>query len=496
VEKISTKDYDQKTKESLIWNTMLPVAFQVFRFAIAIVTARILDPKDFGIMGMASIIIYYANSISNFGFSNAIVQRKTIDSRHINSIFVINLVISIFLTLLILLTAESLAEFFQVEELLYVFYAFSSIFLITAFYTVPVTLLRRELDYKEVSKIEFLRGAVQSVSALIFAMLGWQYFALVSGLILSNLVATIWIQSKVTWRPSLNFDKQAVSEIFNFSVWNFAVTQIRLLNDYVDKLIIGKFLGPILLGYYEKAFSISFMPVDILGNRISGVMFSSFARQQEDRQKLVAYLEKSLVLLSTLCFPIFIGIFTVTPIFVTTLLGEKWEPMIVPLKILLMAMLVGSLANQVSVMNISTGNYKSQIRRRAICLVLFTTACLSLVHYGINTIAAVYLGYQVLFLVLSFQLTKKELSVSWLIMLRNIWPALGGTLVMAAAITTLKVFIFPRTSFLNLVILTFTGVCLYSASQFVFRCHQNEFLLDEVLAMVNKFRKRIRMALS
>jgi O-antigen/teichoic acid export membrane protein len=238
------------------------------------------------------------------------------------------------------------------------------------------------------------------------------------------------------------------------------------------------------------------MPVENLGNRISGVMFSSFARRQEERQRLIEYLEKSLVLLSTLCFPIFIGLFTIAPIFVTVLLGQKWEPMTRSLEILLLAMMVGTLANHMGTMNISVGNYKSQIRRKGFCLFILTVACLWLVRYGIDTIAFVFLGYQLVLFTLSFQLIIQKLQITSINILRSIMPPIIGTILMAAVIAILKYFVFPEKTFLNLLLFSCLGIFLYSTSQFVLRTPQTAFLVDEVSIIFKRVGRRIRMTFS
>ena len=84
----------EKTKRSLAWNTVLPGLFQIFRFGVSILIARLLNPKDFGIMGIASIIIFYADSLSNFGFSTALIQKKQITNDHINSVFSLSAILN------------------------------------------------------------------------------------------------------------------------------------------------------------------------------------------------------------------------------------------------------------------------------------------------------------------------------------------------------------------------------------------------------------------
>jgi teichuronic acid exporter len=173
------KDIGNKTKESLIWSTFLPAVFQLLLLAVSILIARILSPEDFGIMGIASIIIFYSDSFSSFGFSTVLIQKENISREHVNTVFTINLSISICLLLLTCILSKTAAIFFNVPELRTVFPVMSFIFIITTFYTIPETLLRRDMHFKSISKIEYIKGTSQSLIALLLAWLSFQYWSLV-----------------------------------------------------------------------------------------------------------------------------------------------------------------------------------------------------------------------------------------------------------------------------------------------------------------------------
>ena len=486
MKKISSEDLGQKTKESLIWNISLSGVFQIVRFAISIVIARILDPKDFGIMGISSILIFYANSLSTFGFITALVQKKEISLKHINSLFTIDLGVSVFLTLSTCILAVPVAHFFNTPELRNVFWVLSSVFMITAFYDTPAALLRRDLSFKLHAKIDLVRGIVQSLSTLLLAYLGFAYWSLVIGLVLANLSGSIIINYRSAWIPKIQYDSKAVKEMFNFASWNFVAAQVRLLNDYIDKFIIGKFLGPITLGFYEKSFGVAFMPVENVAYKIGGVMFSTFSRSQTDKKQLENYLGKSIITISVCCFPIFIGLVSVAPYFVVPLFGEKWAPMLPSFKILLIAFLVSSLSYIINTFNIATGRHREQIIRRACCLIFLVVPCLLVVKLGIEMVAIVVLGYQILFLFVSFQLTREKISVTWSRFLYWLSPAFSGSIIMFFAVTFSANSFFSKVNLTNLILLVTLGGLIYTAWLLLINFPQSKFLKDEVLARIKK----------
>ncbi len=482
--KQSDADFSKRVKESLVWNTVLPISMQVFRFVISIFIARLLNPVDFGIMGIAGVVVFYADSFTNFGFSTAIVQRKDISERHIQSIFTINLAISLLLTAGLWFSADGLARYFNLEELKGVLRALSIIFILTTFYTIPVTLLRRNLSFKTVSQMDFLRGATIALISLALAWMGFEYWALVIGLISTNLLSVIVINLKVSWRPRIMYDHQAVKEIINYAGWSFINAQLRLLNDYIDKFFIGKALGPVSLGYYEKAFGLAFMPVESVANRIGGVMFSTFSRYQSENEKLLEYVEKATVATAVLCFPLFVGLLSVSSHFTIACLGEKWAPMIPPLDVLLLSFALTSLTTIPSTLSLGAGRYKTQVTWRATCLVFLIVACYIASRYEILYVAYAVLAYSALFMVGSFQIAKGVTGLTWRLFIASIAPAASGTIVMYALVASAARLYFPEYTLSNLAILVGVGAVAYTLWMACIDFPRTRFLRNEVFRIV------------
>lgn len=471
---------EEKTKESLIWNTVLPGFYQIFRFVIAVFIARLLDPKDFGIMSIASIVVFYTNDITNFGFSTALIQKKNINEKHVYSVFILNISISLLLTIILILTSRHFAVFFNLIELEMVLICLSPIFLLTSLYMPPLTVFKRNLQYKTISKIEVFRGAVQSFTSLSLALLGFSYWSLVWGLILSNIVGTILIIWKSRWVPRIIFDLEALREIFGFAAWNFGAAQLRLLNDYFDKFLIGKFIGAIQLGYYEKAYGLANMPIETISHRISDVMFSTFSRVQHDEIKSVDYLRKTIILMSLVCFPIYFGCFAISEELVLVLFGEKWESMVAPMKWMLPSFMIVSISNIFSAFNTSSGKYKSQIITRVICLSLFMASICFYADKGILIISQLFFIYQLIFFIISVEVSiskkifRREKIIEWIL------PSLFFSSIMFLIIELIEKYIFHNIKYIELAILVFVGFISYFSLFLVVRTEETEFYRKKI----------------
>lgn len=475
-----------KTRESLFYNTLVPLLFQVLRLFVAIIIARILDPKDFGIIGLASVVIFYSNSLTNFGFSTALINKKEINKHHINSLFTLDFMISCFLCLLTILSSGYIAAFFKIDELNLVLKALASVFVITSFSMVPLALLKRDLNFKAVSLIEVSAAISQSLLVLILAYSDFHYWAIVTGMIMANVLSSFFALMMAKWKPKLWIDWKAVQEIINYASWNFLEAQLRLIENFMDKFIVGKFLGPVNLGYYEKAIGFAYMPVESLVHKITGVMFSTFSRNKSDETALLYYLERSIVLVSVICFPIFAGFATIADYFVLIFLGEKWAPMIPPLYFLLGAYALYSVVASMNVFNIATGSYKPQILSRIFCMISLLCALFFLVGNGITAVAIVMLFYHALFLSCSLALMGRRMQIGIDHFFKWLFPAILFTSLMIISVNIASNTIFIDKSVFNLLSLVLVGGFSYVVAFFLFGFSSTRFLKKEMFNVLTK----------
>jgi len=472
-----------KSKESIRWTLATGPLLQVAQFGISIILARLLEPRDFGIMGIASIVIFYSNTASDLGFGDAIVRIKKITNEHIDSFFALNLSISMALAIAVILSANALASYFRIPELTNVLRVLSAIFIITSFYNIPKALLRRKLAYKTISQIDILRRIAGFSCTLPLAFLGFRYWALILGTLSANTMATLAILYKSDWRPRFKFYPKAIKEIAGFASWRFISIQASMLCTYIDKLIVGKVLGATPLGFYEKSFGIAFMPVQQIAQRISFVMFSAFSRIDSKSVDMLHYFRRTITLISVLCFPLLIGLYLVADHFVIVMLGEKWAPMIPSLKILIIGFIFASLASPFETINFSSGNYKLQVKIRLIMLAILAVALIYLARFGLSYAAVVVTISNLFFLCTSAFLARSIVNFSLPNIFKVLLPSILGISLMSITIIFMKFFCRDLT-FLNLIILVFSGIIVYSAFILFAKFNNIYFLQKEFRAKI------------
>ena len=461
-------DISSKTKSSLYWNVALKIVYEIFRFASSIIVARILEPKDFGIVSIATMVIYYANSFTNFGFNQALVQRKDISDRHINTVFTFDIAVSVFMGLMALLSAETISRFFNSPESADVIRTLSLVFIITTLHDLPYILLRREIEFKVISIVDMLREISMSLLTLVFAYYGFSYWSIVWGHLIPLFMAALFLLYKVKFPLRLSFKYNSLKELFDFSIWSFVQMQIYFLSSRIDRIIIGRFLDTTMLGLYEKAKSLSQMPSESLGEKINIVLFSSFSRAQEKQEEIARLFNKGLVVLTAINFPIYFGLFEITDHFVLVLLGEKWAGMIDAFKIMAIAGLFASINGLISALAVGAGQYRSYTIRFGISTFVFFLLGIAAVDKGIEAVAVAFALYSLTLFLISYSLLRKAFKFSWKVVIINIFPALGSSLIMAISLELLKKYGFAAPTVANMFSLIAIGGVVFIVSLLVF----------------------------
>jgi O-antigen/teichoic acid export membrane protein len=450
------------TRSQLYWNTLLKIPGQTVSFVISIIVARILVPNDFGIMGIAMMLIGYTNLFTDFGFTEAIIQKKIEDKKTLDSIFTVNLAVSLILAILFFISSGYIADFFRSPECKNVIRVLSIVFVVTSFSAVPSAILRRDMNFRTLSLINLSSSFLMSLITLSLALNSLGYWALVFGQLIPNLLVTVVICYKVRWVPAINYDHSSMKDVFHFGVWNFTKTQLGFLSHHVDKFVIGRGLGTASLGFYDKAMSLASMPTNSLTANINSVMFSSFSTNKQDKDLLQTHFKKGLSLISFINFPIYIGLVVIAPYFVYSLLGEKWAPMIGPFQIILVGFITKTFGGLTASLNVGIGNYKKHTIRFSIALGVFIVSCLFLLMFNITGIAVSFLIFSIVEIYMLMDLALKGIGLAWKEVVIPVYPGVTASVLMLLITSSISHFLLLDYSVTNMILIAMVGLFSYS----------------------------------
>src|ERR1043166_5494169 len=162
---------------------VIAIASQGLKFVITIVAtsimARLLTPHDYGLIGMVAFVTGFVSMYKDLGLSAATIQREEIDREQITTLFWVNVVLGLAITLFTIAIAPLVAWFYGEPRLTMLTVATASGFLISSFAVQHEALLRRQMRYFALAAIALLSVVTGYVVGIIAAWRGLSYWALV-----------------------------------------------------------------------------------------------------------------------------------------------------------------------------------------------------------------------------------------------------------------------------------------------------------------------------
>jgi O-antigen/teichoic acid export membrane protein len=143
------------------------------------VLARLLGPKDFGLMGMVTAFTGFLGVFRDFGLSSAAVQRTTITEEQMSTLFWINILLGLLLMVVAFAMAPAIAAFYRNPQLFWVTAVLASGFLFNAAGIQHSALLQRQMRFTALSMISVVSSIVGIAIGIGEARAGYGYWALV-----------------------------------------------------------------------------------------------------------------------------------------------------------------------------------------------------------------------------------------------------------------------------------------------------------------------------
>lgn len=323
----------QQTLSGIEWSAGSKIAKGILQFIIAVILIRLLAPKDFGLVGMIMVFTGFAGLFSELGLGAALIQKKEIEEHHLSSIFWLNIATGIILTAVVGVIAPVIATFYNEPQLTMLTLVLSATFFIGSFDIVQKAILIRSMNFRILAIVETSAMLIAGICAILLAYLGFGVWSLVWQAIISTTAGVIILWSLSDWKPSLKFNKDAAKELVGFSgnLLGFNIFGYWARN--IDDLLVGKVIGSIGLGIYNRAYHLMLIPLSLISSTLGQVMFPSLSLIQDDKVRVKHIYLRTIAVIAMISFPLMMGLMVVADSFVLVLFGLKWVDVIPILRI-------------------------------------------------------------------------------------------------------------------------------------------------------------------
>jgi O-antigen/teichoic acid export membrane protein len=289
------------------------------------VLARLLTPRDFGLVAMVTTVTSFLRVFKDAGLSIATVQRERITHAQVSNLFWINVAISALITLIVAALAPAIAWFYHNPRLMSITLLLSITFLISGSTVQHQALLKRQMRFKALAMIDVGSMAVGVLVGVVMALIGYRYWSLVGSSLSMETSGLVLTWSVSRWRPGLPTRRSGIGPLLSFGAHRTAGDFILSLARGSDNLLIGRFYGATAVGLYSRASILLMRPLEQFLGPINAVFMPALCRLQSQPARYRSTFLRLYEAMALIGF-FFTGLFLALARPLTlVLLGPKWE---------------------------------------------------------------------------------------------------------------------------------------------------------------------------
>lgn len=406
--------------------------------ASTMILARLLTPRDFGLVAMVWTVMAFLRVFKEAGLSTATVQREGITHAQVSNLFWINVGVSGLTSLLVGVAAPLVAWFYREPRLIGITVALSGTFFLAGSAAQHLALLNRQMRFKAIALIQVLSVLSGVFVGVGMAWFNFGYWSLVGLNLTTNTVALLMTVSASRWRPQFFARRSGTRPLLHFGANLTVGAFLYSLARGLDGLLIGRVYGAFSVGLYSRAAALLTRPLEQFMSPIEAVFIPAFSRlqaQPERYRRIFLQLYETIAIASFLFTGMF---FALAHPLTLVVLGPKWEKAAVIFAGFTFAALQYPLGTCSSWLLTSQGRGKDSLRASTIIAVIIAGSFLTGLPFGPAGVAIAYSSSSLLIqLPIFYWLVGRRGPVStrdlWTCFFRHVplWGVVCGTTCLA-----------------------------------------------------------------
>lgn len=326
--------YLVNTISGLTWTGGYRGATRIIAFIKIAVLARILVPEQFGLFGIAALVLAFLEILTETGINIFFIQGEGKLKDYLNTAWVVSIIRGILISIIILVAAPFIASFFQSPLSLNLLLLISIVPLIKGFINPSVVVFQKELKFDREFYFRFTIFTFDAVIAILFAIITGLATSLVWGLIAGAMVEVTLSFLFINPKPKFEFDFKKVKKVVDRGKWVTGYGLLNYLFENGDDVVVGRVLNTYSLGLYQNAYKISTLPITEISASFAKVTFPVYSKIAGDATRIKRAFSKVLASITLLALPIGIFIYLFAAEIILIVLGPNWLEATIALKIL------------------------------------------------------------------------------------------------------------------------------------------------------------------
>ncbi|AMJ67886.1 lipopolysaccharide biosynthesis protein [Hymenobacter sp. PAMC 26628] len=411
---VTTQNLSSAAVRGVQWTTAATVLTAVMQIGYTAVMARLLDPAAFGLVAMAGVVLRFGSYFAEMGLGHALVQRAKIDAHDVRATFTASLGLGLAVAGIAWLGAPLAVLFLKNEAVVPLVRMQALGFIIVGLGATATSLLRREMRFEVIAKVEVAAYVLgYGGVGITLAMLGAGVWSLVAASLAQQFFAALLNYLVVRHSLRFIFDRAPYARLLGYGGRVSVVGFLEFINGNLDTLLIGRLLGSVLLGIYNRAYMLLYLPMYFLTNSLARVAFPAFSKIQDDLPRTRALYLTSSTLVATVVLPVCAGVAVAAPELVQVLLGPRWAASVPILRVLCLSIPLSMTTLFAGVVADARANLKQKTILNLEFMALLAGLFWGLKGYGLAGIAGAIGTGEVVRTFLYMRITHRDIGIPY-----------------------------------------------------------------------------------
>jgi len=347
--------YKVHALKGITWMGILRIATRGIAFIRLAVLARILTPAQFGVFGVATLVLSFLEVLTETGINVFLIQKKDKSEEFISSAWLVSILRGILIATVLVISAPFIANFFNSPQSKNILYLLALVPLIRGFINPSIINIQKNIEFHKEFYLRTTLLFVDATVAIITAFITKSAVSMAYGLIISAILEVVLSFILFKPWPKLTFEKDKIKHIFNRG-WSVTLTGIFVyLSENLDNIAVGRMLGTASLGIYQNAYKISTLTISEINEVVNKVTFPVYSKFSDDKVRLLKAFTKVISTSSVVASVMGILIFIFADLIVRIILGPSWESAVPVVRVLAIYGILRTAFGNFSAMFLSLG---------------------------------------------------------------------------------------------------------------------------------------------
>lgn len=306
---------------------------------------RLLGPAAIGSVSVALLAVAIAESLSDTGLAQAVVQGRDAPTRdELGAVFTTLVARGACVALILVALAPFMASQFHLVGSLLLLQMAAALPLVRGIASPGYYVAQRERRFSCIAAIEIGAALADCCVGLAFAFSGAGAYSVLIGMLVGEALKTTVTWAALTPRPPLTPRWAGIGHYIGFSRWIWAGSVVNLVLNQFDKVVVGKMLGPAQLGAYQMSSRLAQMLLADAAIALSQYLFPTFAAHHREDAKRAATLFRRYLAIGACAVVLVVLVLRAMASWLFALvLGPQWMPAVPLFRIFVVNMALGAL---------------------------------------------------------------------------------------------------------------------------------------------------------